>query len=238
MYTSYSSLGNFLSRLMRSPLVVSFFLCCAFISPLHIQSNPIRPVKGKIDPSQRTVHPNLLDAQKDIWWADSYPSLFLDQLRHLSPPPTVVVLNQKAWVTPYRKSTILLDLPGAIRAALEVVDTVLWLQGAPTLPEAEHQKMGESVVDNLMRDVLCNSKNPGSIKVTKHGLTRTCMFVEFPKDSLKAIFQHPKRYYHDLYHFSDPDVYLKRNQAAMEAGGVKHHHTQPSHIIARANHLR
>lgn len=136
---------------------------------------------------------------------------------------------QKPWVIPFRKSTILQDLPAAIEAALQVVETVVWLQGTPTRDEADQKQISNSEVDNLMRDVLCNSAHAGSIRVFRNSsdshstskVMRTCIYVPFPTDLLSLLFEHPEDYYHDNFHFSDSSIYLRRNAGALEAAGVK-----------------
>lgn len=50
--------------------------------------------KAKVDPSQRKVYNSLAEALAGAWWAESYPSLFLDHVRHMEPAVTVLILNQ------------------------------------------------------------------------------------------------------------------------------------------------
>lgn len=178
-------------------------------------------VKGKINLSEVRVYDTLAQAQKGLWWVSTYRDLFLNHLRGLTPAPTAIVLNQKPWVTPFRKSNILMELPGAVRAGLEVVDSLVWLQGAPSLAEAKDKKIMTSEVDNLMRNVLCNSSHPRSVTVYRNGSNFTCVFVDFPPDLYEPIFKAPEHFFHDGLHFAGHEVYLRRNRAALEAAGVK-----------------
>ena len=183
--------------------------------------------KGKVKQSDMRIYNTLEEAMDGVWWANTYRTLFMDHVRHLTPAPTVLILNQKPWVTPFRKSTILQDLPDALTAALQIVDTVIWLQGAPTLPELKTMKAEGSYdigpVDKLVRDVLCNKENSRRVKVTRHHLEFSCTYLEFPVDVLTQMVKEPEKYYHDFYHFSDPMLYLRRNSEALKFAGVSHH---------------
>ena len=182
-------------------------------------------VKGKTNTSAFKVYSSLAEAREHTWWADGYPDLLQRRIKHMTPRPTVVVLSQKPWVYP-RKSTILRDLPAALRAALRVVDTVVWLEGMPNRDEAK-KKINESPVDALVRDVLCNSQHKDSVQVamSKQNVSRTCIFVPFPSDVLANIFtsQDSDEFYADVYHMAVADVYLRRNEEVLLAAGVTHH---------------
>lgn len=181
--------------------------------------------KGKVNKTNMNVYKSLAEANEGLWWADTYPALF-KQVHQLTPRPTVLIFNQKSWVTPFRKSTILLDLPGAMKSALQEVETVLWLQGLPTVKEVKNFKKNKGKydigpVDALVRDVLCNVKHPKRVAVTRRGRDVSCIFVPIPKDVFSQLVKNPDRHYHDIYHLVDPKMYLHRNSAALKAAGVK-----------------
>ena len=168
------------------------------------------------------VYSNLDEANKNLWWSHTYEDLFANHIKQLSPAPTVVVLNQKPWVVPYRKSKILSYLPAAIRAALNVVDKVIWMQGAITRTEASKKNFNGTVVDALMRDVICNKDHPHSVKVERDGRTFLCDYAEFPYDLIGAIYNDPTEYFADIFHFAGSKTYRLRNEVALRVAGLAH----------------
>jgi hypothetical protein len=168
------------------------------------------------------VYASLEEAQRGVWWAHSYAELFAEHVHRLIPPPTAIIMNQKPWVTPFRKSTIIADLPAALKSALKVADSVLWLQGAPTM-QNKRADFALGPVDSLVRDVLCNPRHAQHVSVAREGRVVTCKFVEFPEDLRAGLGGDVTQSFYDPYHFSDSAVYLRRNQEALKAAGVTHH---------------
>lgn len=123
------------------------------------------PVYGKNDFKEMKVYNNLAEAQKNTWIASTFADLITYHLLPLYPPATAVILNQRFWVTPFRKAiNITPEMAPMMKVLLNYVDHVLWLEGTPTQSEAKQKQQDFNPLDHYMKSRLCNISNPEHIE--------------------------------------------------------------------------
>jgi hypothetical protein len=176
------------------------------------------PMYVKKNLSEAHVSSSLSEARRNTWIDYNYQEL-ADHVIHLEPKPTVVLLNQRYWVTPFFPETdIRPELADMMRTLLTNTQHVLWLQGTPSSRErANLRSQVPNPTDNYVRSHLCNSSH--SLQST---FLHTCRFVPFPNQLRNEISRSPREYYSDLFHFRNNTVYNIRISAALKLIGLSH----------------
>lgn len=196
------------------------------ISATYYQKFANVAVSGRQNLSDAYVYPTLGEAQKNRWNSQTYEDLVRDHISKLEPSPTVILLNQRFWVIPFRKIDIRQELIPFMKVALGFVDHVLWLEGTPTLIESTKKQYDFNPTDDFVRSILCNSSHPTARTISP---SKFCKFVPFPSSIRRDLTIDPLHSYADPYHFMNSTVYLTRLQSALVSIGysnISRHHSK------------
>jgi hypothetical protein len=168
------------------------------------------PIFGKINRSEAKVYSSLEDSRLNSWNASVYREL-VPHIQSLSPIPTVVILNERFWLSPFHDSEIISELPDLIRSLFQFADHILWLQGTPTLKESRTNHLEKlNPTDDFMSSILCNSSHPLALSIadsllpassasssaySSGGSTRSdnkkfCHFIPFPTQLREDMTRH------------------------------------------------
>jgi hypothetical protein len=208
------------------------------------------PIFGKPNHSDAKVYSSFDECRFNSWQVNNYQDL-INQIKLLSPKPTVILLNERFWLTPFQKTIteIISELPDLIRSLFQFVDYVLWLEGTPTLKESLTFKQEKpNPTDDFMKTILCNSSHPLARSIAlaspspSSDLNRKykfCYFVPFPSQlraEISGRISPPlpvgatttttatatAEYYSDHYHFKNSTVYQIRIKSALETIGLSY----------------
>jgi hypothetical protein len=179
------------------------------------------PVYGKKDVSKARVYSSLAEAHRNTWIAQNFQELARDHIIHLKPKPTVVLINERFWVTPFIPTAdIRPELPDLMRTLLRSTPHVLWLQGTPTSKEsASIYSQTQNPTDDYVRTNLCD---PSHLLAQSISTSTSCRFVPFPNLLRLEISRRPREYYSDIFHFINNTVYNIRVRAALHLIGLSH----------------
>ena len=123
------------------------------------------PVYGKKNFQDIKVYDTLQEAQRDTWMSPTFESLVLNQIRPLFPPVTAVIMNQRFWVAPFRKTiNIIPEMKPMMTALFSFVDIILWLEGTPTQSESKTKQLEYNPIDDYIKSTLCNVSNPNHVE--------------------------------------------------------------------------
>jgi hypothetical protein len=188
------------------------------IAATYYQYFGISSASGKDNLTDAKVYSSLAEAQQNTW-RYNYEELARFQISNLSPPPTLIIFNQKYWIDPCRKGMYLQPMiPSIMRAFLPISD-VVWLQPPPAKTEVTNEEVWSTTysLENYMQHVMCNSSHRDSVTVMVNGKKRGCLYVPFSRALFQEMSSRPEDYYADGYHLRNNTIYHAMIHSAIQA---------------------